>query len=317
MLARLRSEAVGYWRTTALTFCIQSELLGKIVKDGHVDTHGAAAYLQIAPDRALLLLEYLRELGVLRKSGESWLATQSGAAMLDVASPHYVGDWLVSQASVTAVEAWQRAFPSRGDAFGALGDDRQRAHARDQAARYQASLVIAAVETHDWFQSARRLIDLGCGGGQYMLRAVEANPVLTCLGIDQLCLRPVGLPSRVSVRQANILDLPPLEPADVVLLSNILHSYSDEAVGHILHSAARILARPGRLLIHRDDYEAGQDDTFPILASLHLSLTGCRGGIRSGAHVEHLCGAVGLIREISFPLERMVLDVYRHAERTA
>lgn len=161
-------------------------------------------------------------------------------------------------------------------------------------------------------QPARRLIDLGGGGGRVARELLAAAPHLE---IELLDLEPA---CRVAERKAveaalgdrfhaTVVDFrqpladAPTAPGDVVLLSGILADFSVEHCREILGNAARLLRPGGVLLVSEtllDDTRTGP--LVPALLSL-LMLVAMQGDSFTLAELSSLLEGSGFIVERHVP----------------
>ena len=104
------------------------------------------------------------------------------------------------------------------------------------------------------------ILDVGAGSGAIAAAFLERFPhaKAACIDLPEVLdqsremLSGAGLAHRVRYCPANILDPWPVERGsfDLVILSNILHAYSENELPHILRSAAGCLGKDGILLVH-------------------------------------------------------------------
>lgn len=101
------------------------------------------------------------------------------------------------------------------------------------------------------------LLDLGGGTGVYALALLQANPELRATVLDRPEVLKVAAEFAADAGVGDRLSLVPgdmfnaeLPPADVVLLSNILHDWDVPECRQLIGRAAAVLPAGGRLLIH-------------------------------------------------------------------
>jgi SAM-dependent methyltransferase len=104
---------------------------------------------------------------------------------------------------------------------------------------------------------AGHLLDLGGGTGVYALALLQANPGLRATVVDRPEVLKVAAEFAEAAGVGERLALVPgdmftasLPPADVVLLSNILHDWDVPECRRLVQRAAAVLPPGGRLLIH-------------------------------------------------------------------
>ena len=118
---------------------------------------------------------------------------------------------------------------------------------------------------------ARVLLDVGGGTGIYSIALLERNPNLRAIVLD----RPEVLrTAREFVQQYNVADrislhaadmfTDELPPADVVLLSNVLHDWDEPDCQTLVTRCAEILPSDGRLLIHDVLLSDALDGPLPV-----------------------------------------------------
>lgn len=117
------------------------------------------------------------------------------------------------------------------------------------------------------------MLDAGAGSGAVSAALIERAPSLraTLMDIPQVLaftgeiIRERGLADKIDLCPANILDPWPFNSGrfSLIVLSNIIHAYSEAELPHILKEAAGCLAKDGLVLIH---------DFFPEHAPAKASL---------------------------------------------
>ncbi len=104
------------------------------------------------------------------------------------------------------------------------------------------------------------MLDVGAGSGGIALSFLDVFPALSATLIDipevltqtQQFVAESGLGERVSLLPVNILEPWPCDKGrfNLVMLSNIIHAYSEKELPHILREAASVLSEGGMLVIH-------------------------------------------------------------------
>ena len=126
------------------------------------------------------------------------------------------------------------------------------------------------------------ILDAGAGSGAVTAALLDRGPGLratlmdirqvagqTSLMMEQAGFR-AGKDGRITICPANLLDPWPLDAGrfSLVVLSNIIHVYSEKELPHILENAARCLAGDGILLIH--DFFPEHDPVKAALFDLNM-----------------------------------------------
>ncbi|WP_017599317.1 SAM-dependent methyltransferase [Nocardiopsis lucentensis] len=105
----------------------------------------------------------------------------------------------------------------------------------------------------------RRVVDLGCGWAEFLLRALATDPAATGLGVDldegvlehgRANARARGLADRVELVAADV-GVWEGEPADVVVNSGSTHVWGGDPLDHTANALAALgdLVRPGGRLL--------------------------------------------------------------------
>ncbi|WP_260867909.1 class I SAM-dependent methyltransferase [Streptomyces sp. SAJ15] len=137
-----------------------------------------------------------------------------------------------------------------------LGDMDGEVTAR--ASRVLEPFIEAAIERVVDRGRPVRLLDIGCGTGVYSRHAARLNPLLTGLAVDlqqdvadqaAANLARWGLADRVDTRRADLRELEPGEPFDLVMMHNNIYYFSEGERVAVLERARRLLAPGGRLLL--------------------------------------------------------------------
>lgn len=101
-----------------------------------------------------------------------------------------------------------------------------------------------------------RVLDLGCGGAEWLLRALAANPDLRADGVDvaeealahaQRAARERGLADRLTSHQADAANFTAAEPFDLVISVGAAHAFG--GLPGVLAAGREHLAPGGRVLV--------------------------------------------------------------------
>ncbi len=119
--------------------------------------------------------------------------------------------------------------------------------------------------------SARTLLDVGGGTGLYSIAFLQKNSGLRAIVWDRPEVLKIaaefaaahGVADRLECRPGDMfVDAPP--PADVVLLSNVLHDWDVPECRSLISRCAAVLPRGGRMLIHEVFLNDALDGPLPI-----------------------------------------------------
>lgn len=147
------------------------------------------------------------------------------------------------------------------------------------------------------------IIDIGAGDAVYLKQFLRRYPGWKALACDlpDVCQRHQDSvsPPGLTFYKCNILDEKEMSllvarqqnSADVVLLSNVCHCYSDAENVHILQSAAKLLKPDAVLLVH--DFFRDRSD-FGAMYDLHLMVNTYNGRCFSTREIDSLLTRSGL-----------------------
>ncbi len=135
---------------------------------------------------------------------------------------------------------------------------------------------VADLLSYDW-TGIERVADIGGGNGAALGVVLASNPHLRGVLFD---LPTVVVAADEVLRDAGVLDrcdivggdffTDSLPPADVYVLSQILHDWNDERASAILRNCRRTLADDGRLLLVEGIVPDGPEPDFGKLFDLHM-----------------------------------------------
>ncbi len=178
-----------------------------------------------------------------------------------------------------AVQSGQCAFEMAYGAkfFDHLHDNPREAHAFNDAMKSLSSQVHAAVMRAYDFSQLRTVTDVGGGSGALVAALLSANPHLQATLFDRApaiersdeVLRSRGVADRCRCVAGNFFESVPLG-SEAIILSRVLHDFSDEESLQILRNCRAALSRGGRLLIV--EYVVGDDEAGKAakLFDLHM-----------------------------------------------
>ncbi len=216
-----------------------------------------ALRLNTNPRATAILLNALVGLRFLRKRGGLYSNTASGQRFLVRESAEYRGAFLVHIARCW--HPWQELtrVVKTGEAAKYEGPTEAAAFAR---AMYDCGLERAEeVASLLDLTNVRHALDLGGGPGHYALAVAKRNPSCQITIFDHPDILKVteeivslhrDLKSRIAIMPGDFLVDDIGYPYDLIIGSNIIHSYGEENVREIIRKAADSLSPGGRLAIH-------------------------------------------------------------------
>jgi len=135
---------------------------------------------------------------------------------------------------------------------------------------------VADLLSYDW-TGIERVADIGGGNGAALGVVLASNPHLrgvlfdlpTAVVAADEVLRDAGVLDRCDIVGGDFFT-DSLPPADVYVLSQILHDWNDERASAILRNCRRTLADDGRLLLVEGIVPDGPEPDFGKLFDLHM-----------------------------------------------
>lgn len=150
--------------------------------------------------------------------------------------------------------------------------------------------------------SHTRMLDIGAGSGAYTIAALRQHPRLHVTAFDRPEVLPItreyveqaGLAERVSFVPGDLTEALPKGPYDLILISNIIHSFGPETNRKLILACHDILT-PGGLLIVKDFLRGrdGSASSFTLIFALHMFLRTPEGDTYSVADMEQWSRGAG------------------------
>ncbi len=262
----LENLATGYWFSEVLFTAVEAGVFTLLATGGktageiagvlNYDRHGAGRFLHA-----------LCALGLLASDGELFFNTGVSQEYLVNGRENYQGDSILWrrylgshwQSLGECLEAGGRVkFPSAGEPSGRI-EERTRNYIRamDGIARVKVREITPLFRS---ISLAGEMLDVGAGSGAFAAGFLEHYPLLRATLFDlPRVLDSAGelmqkrwLAERVTCCPGNILEPWPVSNKrfDLIILSNIIHAYSEREVTGILVRAAECLKPGGFLIIH-------------------------------------------------------------------
>src|SRR5262245_9119333 len=269
-------QACSYWQSKILLTALRFDLFTMLADQA---LSAAALATQIgATERGLAtLLDALVALGLLVKQEHRYANTPFANVALDRRKPSFCGYMPLFDAY-----CWEL--------WGQLEDTIRSGSGRGQDTLFSADalgtelllrglhadalhLALALAARLD-LKQRRRLLDLGGGAGTYAIAFCQASPELTAVLFDlpgpvalaQTVVSAAGLTERITFVAGDFRTDALPGGFDLVLLSNILHSQSEETNQRILRQVYDALDPAGELIVR--DVLMNEDHTGPTFGAL-------------------------------------------------
>lgn len=259
----LEDLACAYWNSEVVFTAVELELftwigskqktLEEISTYYHSDQQGMKRFI-----------DTLRALGLLEKYGDFYYNSTLALEYLIKGKEMYQGDSILWRKELDANWKTLKETLLKGkrlhytpDEDGAVLKEKTRRYIRamDCIARSKAKELVKLVEG---LPLRGKLLDVGAGSGAFSLEFIEHFPSLKATLLDLSSVIDITRENistyqkDICYQEGNILEGWKLgeDKFDVILLSNILHAYSENEVIHILQEASKWVAEQGYIIIH-------------------------------------------------------------------
>ncbi|WKY48705.1 class I SAM-dependent methyltransferase [Eubacteriaceae bacterium ES3] len=311
----LEDLSTSYWLSEALFAALELNLFETIENSGDgLTILKLANRLDCSSEALSRYLNLLIELGLVDKSDDFISNSKLSRTFLLKSSPLYQGDIIRWRKNM--VPDWQSllAVLKCGKRVNFLEVDEsemeirrsQYVQAMDNVAKLKANECASFIKNF-----SGRILDVGSGSGAMALAFLEKFPDSTATLIDIEQILPQtnkfvsrhSLNTRVNLHAANILDKDwDLDRSfDLIILSNILHAYSENEVIHILRTTTHLLSQNGQLLIH--DFFMEHNPIKARLSDINMLLNTYNGKVFSAAWVIEQLQSLSMITSPIIPLE--------------
>src|SRR5262245_45366271 len=318
---------LAFWGSKALLSAVELGLFTTLAR-GPLTGKALAAELGLQHRGTADWLDAMVSLGMLERTGDEYVNTETTDLFLDRAKPSYLGG-ILEMANARLYPFWgsltealrtgrpQNEAGAGEDFFAALYQDhgrlRQFLHAMTGLSM-GAALSIA--EKFPW-EHYHTVLDIGAAEGCVPVQVAHRHPHLSSGGLDLPAAKPIfdeyvamhGLADRLQFYPGDFF-ADPLPPADVLIMGHILHDWNDDEKRMLIARAHSALPAGGALIV----YDAIIDDerrrnAFGLLMSLTMLIetpggrdyTGaeCSAWMReagfSTTRVEHLVGPDSMV----------------------
>lgn len=263
--ARLAAMAGGHAEARAIQVALRLGLF-EALSEGPRDAAALAAATGCDPRATMLLGNALAALELLHKSAGAYSLTEAAERYLLEASPHYLGGMILFDGALW--EAWgglertlRSGAPARlPDMFQTRPEETARfIRAMDSLVRARGDARWTADHLDLGF--ARTIVDLGGGPGTYLVEflrrwpaargAIYDLPATLEVARTLLAAREPWTAGRLELREVDYNESELPGPADVIFMSNIIHSEDETANARLFEKCFRAL-EPGGMVIIKD-----------------------------------------------------------------
>ncbi|HWJ03713.1 MAG TPA: methyltransferase, partial [Verrucomicrobiae bacterium] len=261
----LEDLATGYWFSEVLFTAVELEIF-TLIEQGGRSVKEISKLLDIESQGAERFLQALCTMGLLINDGDCYYNTKVSGEYLVVGKENYQGDSVLWRKQLAS--NWRDLAKSlkNGGRINYGSFDEDPVHRADRIKKYIGAMdgvaktkVREMVQFFEGISLRGKILDVGAGSGAVSAGFLESYPDMTAALVDLPevlnCTREMlneHLVERVTFCPANILETWPVDTADfeLIILSNIIHAYSEKEISCILKKASDCLKPGGFILIH-------------------------------------------------------------------
>ncbi len=304
----LEDLATGYWFSEVLFTAVEAGLF-TLLAGGGMRAAEIAAALGFDPAGTERFLNALCALGLLGRDGDVFFNTRLSGTYLVRGRERYQGNSILWRKYLR--ESW-RGLRECLEAGGRVaypppeepGESMRRRvemyiRAMDDVAGTKVREILPVFEG---VFGTGRILDVGAGSGAVAAGFLQCFPGLTATLVDlpevlefaKGMMEERGLGGRFTCHPANLLepDALPEGPFELVILSNIVHAYSEREITLLLSRAAGCLGAGGYLLVH--DFFPEHRPEKAALLDLNMLINTYNGRVLSAGWVREQLEARGL-----------------------
>ncbi|MFH1735817.1 MAG: methyltransferase [bacterium] len=296
MIKTLNDTANGYKQSILLLTANKCGLF-MLINDEALGISAIADNLNWDQHAAEIFLNALTAMGFLQKQQDCYSNTEISKLLLIKGAENYQGDILMH--SLHLWESWGRVAETLVSGKPNRDPKVPRSPERWRAFIDGMSNIakISAVRLWDEIMlvNQAKLIDIGGGPGTYCYELCERLPEIECVVFDLPEVKELfaehraraGMENRVSFHVGNVHTDPLPDGCDAALLSNVIHSWSEEQNIAVLKKLDEALPA-GSLILIKDFFisEDGTDPLFSALFAINMLIGTEAGGCYSRSKVE-------------------------------
>jgi predicted metal-binding protein len=256
----LEDMATAYWFSETLFTAVELGIFDILDPDG-CDAGRLAQTLRCDERGMERFMDALCSLGLTGRHGANYFNTALSKQYLIKTSRMYQGNSILWRKALK--NPWQglkKTIESGGRVeTGHLSDPKERIKdyisAMDDVAKYKAREILALFEGMD---IRGEILDVGAGSGAIAAAFLKRFPEMTATFMDMedalsysQTLIDKKLNDRINYCPANALEEWPFKKKfDVIILSNIIHAFSEKEMPHLIKSAAGCVKDNGFIVMH-------------------------------------------------------------------
>lgn len=278
-----------------------------LIENGWNNAKSISKKLDYSETGLIFLLDSLYKEGLLKRENNQYLVQNEYKKYLCTESEYYIGhlwklhkemNWQLWDNLSSVIKSGKPTLKL----FSATQDKNW-----DVVIPYLNSLAKCCAEEvskyidDNFTQKQCTVLDIGCGSGIYSQCLIKDNLLWSGTGVDQGNVLDIakkqtsslGLDNRLTFIEGDIFNIDyPKEKYDIVLISNILHGYSNEESRLLLSKAHKALKPSGILLVNEFINDTDTPSLLPLLFSLQFLMVG-NGGAFSKKDLRSLITSTG------------------------
>lgn len=312
----LEDLATGYWFSEVLFTAVELDLFSRL-DPGGAGPEELSSGLGMNPDALRRFLSALAALGLVTEYGGKYFNAALSGKYLVRGKKAFQGD------SILWRKCLRPYWAGLGDCI-RTGRKTTYGNTDDTAGQYELlRRYIRGMDSIAWTKAGEvvscfgsipgkgRLLDAGAGSGAFSAAFLTRHPGMHATLFDlphvleftRELMSERGIVGNAAYCGGNVLESWPMpqKAFDLVLLSNIIHAYSEKELPHILAEAAGAVTDGGILLIH--DFFAGHCPAKAALTDLNMLVNTYNGRVFSSSLLEGKLGGLGFRNILFVPLK--------------
>ncbi|MEV5374517.1 class I SAM-dependent methyltransferase [Streptomyces nondiastaticus] len=284
---QLHDIARGYVKTALLRTALELRLFDPLA-DGPQTAAELAAHTDVHPRGMRILLDALAAIGLLRADGGQYVLPDGGAELLVSTSPRFFGgavrlgasdwEWDAQKHLIDAVRHGGTVAPTHAltpefDYWEEFATS--TSWFNNGAAQLMTEQLVPWAKDRDSVD----VLDIACSHGSYGFTFAQAEPRAVITGLDwpnvlEITRRHAerrGVADRFRTLPGDMFKTPLGGPYDIVMLTNVLHHFSQEEATELLRRAATAVKPGGRIAVvgHTTDaHDTPHTNPLPYMFSV-------------------------------------------------
>jgi SAM-dependent methyltransferase len=312
---RLLQMMQAYKETSLIKTGMQLDLFDHLAEAGTMDVAAASLAIDSDPRGTKILLNALAALRVIETDGSHYWLARGADELLVRKSDAFVGDMVHVFASDYEWDSLKH-FAAAVRKGGTVDDVHAETPEYEYWEAFADHMPVVAKPTADvladaiepWAADREQLdvLDMACGHGVYGYTVAQRYQQAQVWSLDWQNVLEVaashaermGVRDRTHLITGDMFDIPLGGPYDLVLITNVLHHFSEERAAALVKRAASVLKPDGRLGVvgFTTSDALPQDDPAPHLFSVLMLAWTYEGEVHSEASYRNIFEGAGFSR---------------------